>query len=178
MLGTAARIGGGAVNLTVLLVFLAFIAWFTLPRILGWQPQVVLSGSMEPTLPVGSVAFVEPKTAGQVRVGDVLTFRHPDNPQTRVTHRITEIVRDGGGLAFKTKGDASQVEDPWLVPAANMVGTVRWDVPYLGYVKNHVQTPWGFLLLVGAPAAYIVLGEVHNIVRQLRRPRAGSEEAP
>jgi signal peptidase len=177
MVRAAGRILKWALNLVVVLLLLAFIAWFTAPRILGWQPQVVLSGSMEPALPLGSVAFVEPKSGEEVQTGDMLTFRNPDGTELVVTHRVTEVVRGEGGLAFKTKGDANEAEDSWLVPAANVVGTVKWHVHYLGYITDKVRTPAGFLLLIGLPAAFIVLGEVQNVVRQLWKPRPGKEGA-
>ena len=166
---------GGFCTLLLVVFFLAFIAWFTVPRYLGWQPQVVLSGSMEPTLRTGGVAFVEPKRADEIRVGDILTFKRPDKPDVLVTHRVTRVVDEKGVLNFKTKGDANDVEDDWSVPAANVVGTVKWDVPYLGYVTDKVRTRQGFMLIIGLPAALIVLGELQNIARELRKPRKRDE---
>jgi signal peptidase len=166
---------GGVCTLLLAVFFLAFIAWFTVPRYLGVRPQVVLSGSMEPTLRTGGVAFVEPRRADEIAVGDILTFKRPGKPDVLVTHRVTGILDEQGGLIFKTKGDANDVEDDWSVPAANVVGTVRWDVPYLGYVTDKVRTGQGFMLIIGLPAALIVLGELQNIARELRKPRKRDE---
>jgi signal peptidase len=155
------------------ILLLAVIAWLTLPRLMGWQAQVVLSGSMEPAMPTGSVAFVQPIEPEQLDVGDIISFYHPEETSRVVTHRLTEIVRQDGNLVFQTRGDANDAADPWLVPAADVIGTARFSVPYTGYVTQRLRSPLGFALLVGIPAAVIVLGELRNIVRQLRRPREG-----
>jgi signal peptidase len=165
------RAFSGVCSVLLAVFFLGLIAWFTVPRYLGWQPQVVLSGSMEPTLRTGGVAFVEPRRADEIKVGDVLTFKRPDKPSVLVTHRVTGVANEQGGPSFKTRGDANEDVDDWTVPSSNVVGTVEWSVPYLGYLTQGVRTPHGFLLLIGLPAAYIVLGEVQNIARELRKAR-------
>lgn len=163
---------GSYAALTILLV--TVIAWLTLPRLMGWQAQVVLSGSMEPAMPTGSVAFVQPIEPEQLDVGDIISFYHPEKPSRVVTHRLAEIVRQDGNLVFQTRGDANDNVDPWLVPAADVIGTVRFSVPYTGYVTQRLRSPLGFALLVGIPAAVIIVGELRNIAGQLRRRNEGS----
>lgn len=157
----------------------AVIILFMGPRLLGWQLVVVLSGSMEPTLPVGSVALVEPSHAASVRVGDVLTFRLPEGATNRpqgkviqVTHRVVEVLQQGQTLGFRTQGDANDQPDEYIVPADNVVGTVRWQVPHAGYLADRVRTRTGFLLLVALPGALIVAGELRNIWREIRTIRS------
>jgi signal peptidase len=153
-------------------LLLAFAGWMTVPRLLGWTPQIVLSGSMEPALPVGSVVFTVPVDPESVRTGDVITFRNPDRPGTLVSHRVVGVERGPAGLAIKTKGDANPSEDQWAVGADDIVGRVRWHVPYLGYVTDFVRTPLGFLTVIAFPGAIIIFGEVTSIVRELRARKA------
>jgi signal peptidase len=161
-----------AVNGCAALLVVAFVAWLVVPRLLGWTPQVILSGSMEPTLPTGGVAFIESATADEVRAGDVLTFRRPGGASSLVTHRVTQVlVEPDGSRAFKTRGDANSAEDSWTVPGANVVGRVQWDVPYLGYLSDRVRSRTGFLLFIGIPAALIVLSELRSVFKELTRPR-------
>lgn len=158
---------GSYAALTILLV--TVIAWLTLPRLMGWQAQVVLSGSMEPAMLTGSVAFVQPIEPEQLDVGDIISFYHPEKTSKVVTHRLAAIVRQDGNLVFQTRGDANDGVDPWLIPAADVIGTVRFSVPYTGYVTQRLRSPLGFALLVGIPAAVIIVGELRNIAGQLRR---------
>ncbi len=61
----------------------------------GLQPLVVRSTSMEPTYSVGDVVLVANEQVGDLRTGEVVT--RYDAPQARdsLTHRVTEVSRDG-----------------------------------------------------------------------------------
>lgn len=165
------RLLGWLVTAALVLGLLSVMVFFMVPRLLGWELQVVLSSSMEPALPVGAVTFVEPTAADQVKVGDMLAYRLPTDPDRQVTHRVVEVVREGSSLSFRTKGDANEEADSYAVPADNVVGTVRWDIPYLGYLAERLRTPQGFLLIVAMPGLLIIVGEVMNILRTVRKER-------
>jgi signal peptidase len=177
------RVVGWLATLAAVLVLLAVIVVFLGPRLSGWNLRVILSGSMEPALPVGSLVLVEPKAPEEVKVGDILTFRSPSDADQQVTHRVVEIRGEGSALHFETKGDANEALDRYPVPAGEVVGTVRWHVPQLGYLVERVGTGRGFILLVLIPGVIIICGEVWNIVnavrreRRNRRPRVGQQEA-
>ncbi len=171
----AGAVGSWLVQAVASAILVATIAWLVVPRFAGWQPQIVLSGSMEPALPVGSVAFVADRDAEQVRVGDILTFRHPDYPGRLVSHRVVAVNRDERGVvSFRTKGDANDSPDSWTVSADQVVGVVTFHLPYAGYAHRFVRTPTGFGLLVGIPAALLIVGEIGNIVREVRKLRGVS----
>jgi len=165
------RVIGWLATLAAVLVLLAVIVVFLGPRLSGWNLRVILSGSMEPALPVGSLVFVEPRAPEEVQVGDVLTFRSSSDPDQQVTHRVVEIRGEGSALQFETKGDANEALDMHPVPARDVVGTVRWHVPQLGYLVERVATGQGFILLVLIPGAFIISGELWNIVAAVRRER-------
>jgi signal peptidase len=171
------RIASLLANVAVALALSTVILLFLLPRLLNWDLQVVTSGSMEPALPVGSMTFVEPTAADHVTVGDMLAYRLPAEPTKQVTHRVVEVVREGGSLSFVTKGDANDNPDSDIVPAENVIGKVRWDIPYLGYLAERLRTPQGFLVFVGIPGILIIAGEVWNIIRVVRRGESGQLSA-
>ncbi|MBS1358031.1 MAG: signal peptidase I [Lachnospiraceae bacterium] len=104
---------------------------------------VILSGSMEPVIPTGSVAVVD-SSKRDVRPGNIATFeRHGD----LVTHRILSKTEEG----YQTKGDANTDPDSGTIPAENIRGTYLFCIPYLGYgfmwAKNHMFLTVGFLAL-------------------------------
>ncbi len=165
----AGQAAGWAAYLLVAAAFVVVIAWLVAPRLLGWQAQVVLSGSMEPALGTGSVAFVEPKPATEVKVGDILTFRHPEHPELLVSHRVVEVIDGQPAPSFRTKGDANDGPDSWVVSGDTVIGIVRLDLPYVGYVTQEVRRPLGFALLVGLPAALIIAGEVLKLWKAWRK---------
>ena len=165
------RVIGWLATLAAVLVLLAVIVLFLGARLSGWNLRVILSGSMEPALPVGSLVFVEPRAPEEVQVGDILTFRPSSDPNQQVTHRVVEIRGEGSALQFETKGDANEALDRYPVPAGDVVGTVRWHVPQLGYLVERVATGEGFLLFVLVPGAFIISGELWNIMKAVRRER-------
>src|SRR2546430_162105 len=73
----------------------------------GFKPAAVYSGSMAPTLPVGSIAFDKPVASSSIHVGDEITFEDPYVAWRAVTHRVVRIVHTPGGLGYRTKGDAN-----------------------------------------------------------------------
>ncbi len=125
-------------------------------RLIGVELYIVLSGSMEPTYPTGSVLYVKEVRPPTLVAGDVITFRLAED--TIATHRIVEVTADeGGALAFRTKGDANEVEDAALVPARNVIGTPVFHIPELGYLVAFIQEPPGTYLAIVAAAVVLLL---------------------
>lgn len=85
------------------------------PRLLGYTPFAVLSGSMEPAYPVGSLIYVQPVEASSLRVGDAVTFVANDQG-TVATHRVIDV--DGDSALLRTQGDANvaPTETPFRSP--------------------------------------------------------------
>lgn len=146
------RVWSALLLLAVLLAVSLALAVAVVPAVVGGSTLTVLSGSMEPTLPVGSVVVVRPRPPAEIAVGDVITFlaRDPASDATRVvTHRVVEVLP---GPEFRTRGDANPDPDPGLVAAADVRG-VRWySVPWVG----GLLTPIG--LLVGGGLVLLAVG--------------------
>jgi len=166
-----------AAQLVVLLTAVAAIAGtiglIAVPRVLGWQGAVVVSGSMEPALQTGSVAFIERTPAEDVEVGDVLTYRviKNDGP-VMITHRVVEIVTEtSGARQFRTKGDANGVIDAALISEDQVVGTVEWDVPYLGRIVEKLRNHSNLYLFIGLPASLIILSDLPKVSKRIRQPK-------
>jgi signal peptidase I len=101
-----------------------FVAAYAGLLVAGYKPVAVYSGSMVPTLGVGSLAVDRVVTARSVRVGDVITFDDPYVKGRLVTHRVVKIVPTKHGLAYRTKGDANPARDPWAIQLGGNVGRV------------------------------------------------------
>lgn len=142
-----------------------------------WRAHSVLSGSMEPRLPVGSVAITERVRTSSLHVGDVITFREPDNPEHLITHRIASITKQDGRLRYETKGDANDSKDPWSVTLRGQYSyRVVAHVPYVGYVVTAVRDPAVRPWLLGAVGALMLLAVLNLFLpdrwlhRERRRP--------
>jgi len=135
------------------------------------QIKVVQSGSMEPSIKVGSVVVVKPSESYEA--GDVITyeggFRDERGGRIPVTHRIVEKKTEGGSLAYVTKGDANDDPDNRVVRERQIIGRVLFDVPYMGYIVEAARKPYGFLAIIIIPAAIIVYDQVEVIWREVKR---------
>jgi signal peptidase len=119
------------------------------PRTGRYQTATVLTGSMRPTMPEGSVVLATPMAARDVRVGDVITYRIPVEDRRIVTHRVVEVVREGNRPVVRTKGDANKDPDTWVAELTGAtVWKVRASVPKAGYVFEWLRRPQARQLLV------------------------------
>ena len=104
--------------------------------LVGFPTYTVLTGSMAPALPVGSLVLDETEAAAAVRPGQVITFPMPADPSDYVTHRVERVGAGPEGDYLVTRGDANSVSDAWRVPAAGQVGRVILDLPLAGYLAT------------------------------------------
>jgi signal peptidase len=146
-----------------LIIFLGFYRPVSLWGDTRYEP--VYTGSMEPAIPVGSVVVIKPANPETLKVGDIICFKTEAEYPKTVTHRIIGITSQG----FITKGDANEDPDQWIVKKENVIGKVIAVIPFLGYLGYFVRTPIGFILLIIIPATIIIIMEIRNIVKELKK---------
>lgn len=113
-------------TLMILLVVLSCLPIVT-ARITGYEVYNVVSGSMEPEIPVGSAVYVESVAPKGIVPGDVIAFH---SGSSVVVHRVVENrTREG---EFVTKGDANAAEDLFAVGYGELIGRVSKHYPVLG----------------------------------------------
>lgn len=130
-----------------------------LPMPLGHGAAVVESGSMEPTMPKGSLLLLE--SPGALGVGDVVVYEAADG---YVVHRVVAVE----GSQLICKGDANDAADA-PVSAAAVVAVVVGCVPVLGGVIGAVGAPAAMLVIAAAAAALLLMAH--------RRPGAARHQA-
>lgn len=151
------------------------VAVSSLPFKNNYRLYSVMSGSMLPKIPVGSLAVVVPDS--DYHVGDVITFISHGalSDKDTTTHRIVSVAKDGGQNLYTTKGDAN--EDPDAKPTLQnrVVGKYIGGITYLGYLLEYLVTLPGLIILIFAPALIIIIEEIKNIfvetknIKQQRR---------
>lgn len=152
---------------------LALLVVGTVVPFAGYQVRLVATGSMAPTMPIGTAVFI--KKSAHYTVGEVVTFRHPGE-KLPTTHRIISDEAQAGVIYYTTKGDANSAPDQRPTAESDAIGRVWLAVPYLGYVLDFVRKPLGFLLIIGVPLALVVVDEFGKVrvkkVRQKQIPPA------
>lgn len=119
--------------------------------IFGYRYYTVLTNSMSPEFNTGDVVFVHIEGAETINPGDIITFNPSRDSEAYLTHRVTEKYEDyeGSGVTcFKTKGDANNAEDSFLIEEERVIGKVVFSVPKLGYIIRFLQLRWYFVIAI------------------------------
>jgi signal peptidase len=154
-----------------------------IPKVTGATPLTVLTSSMEPGLPPGTLVIVRPVTAEALRIGDVVTYQMVSNDAKVVTHRIISItLSSDGSRSFIVQGDNNSAPDDDPVLAEQVQGQLWYAVPYVGYVNNVINganRAWIIPVLTVALfgyAGFMVAGGVLD--RRRTRSRAADASEP
>lgn len=171
---------------TVLLVLAVALCLYTAIQVLsngfvnlgGFMMFRVVTGSMEPTIPVGALLLTKQVDIESIQVNDIVCFKSQISEifGKIVTHRVVDIVRlETGGLLLETKGDANLVSDGFFVDRINFVGKVIWhtgDGSVLANVLSLFTSKIGFLGIIVFPAlllsALILKDSVLSIRQELQ----------
>lgn len=127
----------------------------------------VQSGSMEPSIPRGSVILIKPEQ--EYKIGNVITFKDKHNPNFLVTHRIVEVENLESGKLYVTKGDANEDADRMRIASNVVQGKVFWALPFLGYAVSFARTQMGLILLIVIPTTLIIYSELLVIKKELKK---------
>lgn len=176
--GKWVRWAGRLARLLVILATLAVLGALlaaAAPKVWGYNSFIIYSGSMEPTISVGSLVVGRPVDVQEVDLGDIIIFRAPGDADITITHRVVGVREDDGVRYFQTKGDAVDGADPEEVRLQGRVYKFAYELPYLGYFIAFAKSITGIILLIALPAAWLL---VSSLSRQRRpRQRAGAEAA-
>ncbi len=130
------------------LVLLLGVAVIVVPAVTGSTPMTVLTGSMEPTYPPGTLIIVKPIDAAEIRIGDPITYQIESGKEAVVTHRVISVTSSSdGSTSFTTQGDANDAPDAAQVIPEQIRGKVWYSLPWIGYANT---------MLNGSDRAWIV----------------------
>ncbi|MBA7473072.1 hypothetical protein ES707_08406 [subsurface metagenome] len=151
------------ISVLILVALLAPVIVYAVAFVVdGYYSSVIMSGSMEPAVQVGSIVVTQKIDVDNVNAGDIIVFHRSDS---KTLHRVIEKIVENDSYYFRTKGDANEDPDPWLVQPEQVQGTLLLTVPYYGYLLYYAGTPIGFVLMVIVPAALLIGNEVKKIIK-------------
>ena len=153
------------VTISLLLVF--YVTMFVYNHTTGQTPRFslyrIISESMEPYINKNDIIInVRVDDLSTVEIDDVITFRSSARGQESkvITHRVIEIVYVDGDREFKTRGDANAVPDPNNVREDDLIGTVVFRIPLLGYLQQFFSTPLRLILFLLVPVILIIFYDI------------------
>ena len=112
-----------------LIAFLLVII-FLVSGLFSYKMIAIGSDSMNPIYYRGDAVIYQKTDAQNIKKGDILVFEYNSSV---ITHRVVNIINNGGTLYFQTKGDNNEKADLELVNEDNVLGKVRYIVKYVGY---------------------------------------------
>lgn len=129
---------------------------------LAFSPFKVLNvtgSSMEPFISENDLIVVSPS---KYKTGDIITYKHEvDGKEYLFTHRIIEI----NGDSIKTKGDALQNTDNYIVKKEDVVGELVLILPFLGAFIHFAASLGGWIGFILIPSAILITMEARKIWR-------------
>lgn len=137
---------------------------FIISYLIGFEPFVVESGSMKPTIQKDSLCFINKNVKFQdIRENDIIAFKASSG--ARVTHRAISITEEG----IETKGDANNKSDGITTTKSNYIGKNVFSIPYLGCVIKLIQTTSGKILLITIIIVVLILGFLEDAKKKGKR---------
>jgi signal peptidase len=131
--GVLRAIGRGLAVGLLGLILLVAAAVIAVPKFAGAVPMSILTSSMEPTLPPGTLVVVKPTPVSQIAVGDVMTYQIRSGDPAVISHRVIAVNSlSDGTFSFVTKGDNNAEADP-VVLGEQVKGVVWYSVPLIGF---------------------------------------------
>lgn len=118
-------------------VLAVLVAAVVVPRVSGATPYTILTSSMRPNYPPGSMVVIQSADPADLGVGTVITYQLESGKPDVVTHRIIATEQDGTGeLSYVTRGDNNGAADEKPVRLEQIRGKLWYSVPYMGYVSQ------------------------------------------
>lgn len=145
----------------------------------------VVTGSMEPTMPVGSILICRDAPIDDIREGDIVCFRSMGSAGVGkiITHRVIAVLQNGDGeTLLETRGDANLSADGNYVQADNLIGRVVWYAGQESKLLTFITSRFGFLSCIAIPILLIstvILSEsVRSIHKDLQEAMGILEHGP
>ena len=137
-----------SVGTAILALTLILCLFLMLPKFLGIKNYLVASGSMEPTIPIGSMIYSKEVNPVNLKEGDIVVFLKAEEDNVPITHRVLDNDEDAKTLI--TKGDHNVNSDPMPVLYNNVIGKVIWHTPALGVLTLPLTKLSGKLVMLFA----------------------------
>lgn len=164
------------------LAFVALIAVLVIlvPAVSKSTPYTILTSSMEPGYPPGTLVIVKPIDVDDIAIGTVITYQLESGKPEVVTHRVTQIIQPNlpdGDKSFITKGDANSQPDAAPVQPVQIKGAVWYAVPWIGWVNNLVNGDMRSVIIPIIAGFLFLYGGWLIVSNRLEKRRARREEA-
>lgn len=153
-------------TILLVVVLVAVIGAVYAPRLFGYRPYAVISGSMEPKYHVGCIVYVKDIPSSELYVGDSVTFNYAG---MTVTHEIIEINREKN--EFTTKGLANENTQEGPFPYSSIIGKASdFSIPYAGYILDWLVSVQAKIALITYIIVLFMIMTINKYLPSLFEP--------
>lgn len=128
----------------------------------------IVTESMVPEYKVGDILISKSIDPSKIEIGDdVVYMGEVGSFQGKIiTHRVIDIEKDGDNYKFHTKGIANEYEDPAVVTADQIYGTIIYKTHILSFISKIINNLYGFYFLIFIPLAVLIIVKIVKIHRE------------
>jgi signal peptidase len=140
------------------------------PTIFGRAVFLVVTPSMEDTIMVGDIIFVDTNPE-PYHVGDIISFNKPGEENVVITHRIIEIEEIDGVKYYTTQGDNNFESLDWEIDFTEnqIIGKYTSKSGFIGKIYSAIYSGGISLVFIVIILVFVSIGvmEVISIVKTL-----------
>lgn len=167
--------------LVILSVGGLLLVGLVIPRAGGAQSYTILTGSMQPKMPPGTLVVVKPVDPQDISIGNVITYQLVSGEPAVVTHRVVGVGANGKSESvFITQGDANNTADALQVTEAQVMGRLWYAMPYVGHVNNLIngkERQVTMIVIVSGLLLYAGYMFTSSVADRVRPNRGGARRA-
>ena len=161
----------------------AFVAVLAVAVLSGsWEVLPVLSGSMAPGMPMGSIAIAQREPVRALKLHDVAIFHPPFSTRVIYIHRVIGLQHEHGEVLVRTEGSANASPDPWTLRiTSSSIFIVHYRIPDVGYIALWVHSGIGratVLTGAGLLALALVIAELRDVKTSKRARVIAHDRSP
>lgn len=175
----------GDIFVIIIIILAIFVTLFTIitnkdgiSNLKGYSPFSIQSNSMFPTLKKGDMIITYNKINYQdLKVNDIISFYSFENGSNIIkTHRITNIYLENNVRLYETKGDNNDVSDNVYITDVDIIGKMKYRIPFLGGIIDFLKNKWVFLFLILIPLGIIFIYQLIDFLKVLIDYKLEKEE--
>ena len=148
------RIKNSILTLLILLLAVYMAAQYFYPEetrnLIGYQPYVILTDSMVPTIPVYSLVVAKTLKPGEEPEENSIVSFHVDRfgEDLTFTHYFRKKELDATGeMRYFTQGETAPDYDGYVTRREDLIGTYVFHIPYAGKFFLFLKSPFALLEL-------------------------------
>ena len=140
--------------------------------IFGYSFFRVYTGSMEPSIPVGSLILTKETDIEDIEINDIVSFYSKEKYMQGkiITHKIIRVTGEGADAVVVTQGVANPEPDP-AIHASDVMAVMQYKTHVIDKVYGVISTTPGFICLVLVPMMAMIVFEIVDLAKEIHKAK-------